>query len=82
MKVLKEYTTSKGGVVKVTSTGLIHTPSKGFYSGAIAETGVMPVLPIKRGRGRPRKDRPEDKYSGAKKLQDILVGHALKRQAK
>jgi len=63
MKVLKEYTTSKGGVVKVTSTGLIHTPSKGFYSGAIAETGVMPVLPVKRGRGRPRKDVGE---TGAK----------------
>jgi hypothetical protein len=63
MKIIKEYTTAKGGNVKVHATGLIHTATKGFYSGQIAENGVMPVLPVKRGRGRPRKDVGE---SGAK----------------
>ena len=59
----KEFVTSKGGIVKVTATGLIHTPTSGFYSGEIAESGVMPTLPVKRGRGRPRKDSGE---TGAK----------------
>ena len=40
-----------------TSTGLRHTASKGFYSGEIAETGMLPQpVDAKRGRGRPRKD--------------------------
>lgn len=59
MKVIKEYTTDKGGLVQVTDRGLVHTAAKGFYSGDIAETGVMPALPVKRGRGRPRKDTGE-----------------------
>ena len=42
-----------------TSTGLIHTADRGFYAGDIAETGVMPVQAVKRGRGRPRKDAGE-----------------------
>ena len=42
-----------------TSTGIRHTADRGFYSGAIAETGVMPVTAVKRGRGRPRKDTGE-----------------------
>lgn len=63
LQVLKEFVTSKGGIVQVTATGLVHTPTKGFYSGEIAESGVMPVLPVKRGRGRPRKDSGE---TGAK----------------
>ena len=63
LNVLKELTTSKGGLVQITPTGLVHTASKGFYSGEIAESGVMPVLPVKRGRGRPRKDSGE---TGAK----------------
>lgn len=56
----KEFVTSKGGLVRFTSTGLTHTPGKGFYSGQIAETGVMPVAEVKRGRGRPRKDTSEN----------------------
>lgn len=56
LKVLKEHVTAKGGLVQVTDRGLVHTAAKGFYSGEIADTGVMPVLPVKRGRGRPRKD--------------------------
>ena len=45
-----------------TSTGIRHVADKGFYSGEVAETGVIPT-PVKRGRGRPRKDVGE---SGAK----------------
>jgi hypothetical protein len=62
-QMTKEFVTSKGGIVKVTPTGLVHTPTSGFYSGEIAESGVMPTLPVKRGRGRPRKDSGE---TGAK----------------
>lgn len=46
-----------------TSTGIRHTADRGFYSGEVAETGVIPVTAVKRGRGRPRKDAGE---SGAK----------------
>ena len=47
-----------------TSTGLRHTANTGFYSGEIAETGMLPQpVDAKRGRGRPRKDVGE---SGAK----------------
>lgn len=45
-----------------TSFGVRHIATKGFYSGEVAETGVIPT-PVKRGRGRPRKDVGE---SGAK----------------
>lgn len=45
-----------------TSNGVRHIATKGFYSGEVAETGVIPVV-VKRGRGRPRKDVGE---SGAK----------------
>ena len=44
--------------------GLRHTATKGFYSGEIAETGMLPQpVGMKRGRGRPRKDVGE---TGAK----------------
>lgn len=57
MKMIKEFSTSKGGIVQVFDNGVTrHAPTKGFYSGEIADTGVMPALPVKRGRGRPRKD--------------------------
>ena len=37
--------------------GVRHTATKGFYSGEIAETGMLPQpVGMKRGRGRPRKD--------------------------
>ena len=45
-----------------TSTGLRHTATQGFYSGEVAETGVVPTT-VKRGRGRPAKNVSE---SGAK----------------
>lgn len=41
--------------IVTTSTGFRHTADKGFYSGAIAESGVVPTNGVKRGRGRPRK---------------------------
>jgi hypothetical protein len=47
-----------------TSTGIRHTADRGFYSGDIAESGILPQpVGAKRGRGRPRKDVGE---SGAK----------------
>lgn len=46
-----------------TSFGIRHTATKGLYSGEIAETGEALPSPVKRGRGRPRKDVGE---SGAK----------------
>lgn len=46
-----------------TSFGIRHTATKGLYSGEIAETGEALPTPVKRGRGRPRKDVGE---SGAK----------------
>lgn len=39
-----------------TKTGYIHYADKGLYSGEIAETGEALPTPVKRGRGRPRKD--------------------------
>lgn len=39
-----------------TSFGIRHTAAKGLYSGEIAETGEALPTPVKRGRGRPRKD--------------------------
>ena len=43
-----------------TPLGLTHSATKGFYSGEIAETGILPQ-PVgqKRGRGRPRSDAGE-----------------------
>lgn len=51
--------------IVTTKTGFIHKSDRGFYSGAIAESGVVPVTAstVKRGRGRPRKDAGE---AGAK----------------
>ena len=39
-----------------TSTGTRHIASKGAYSGELAESGEALPSPVKRGRGRPRKD--------------------------
>lgn len=39
-----------------TSTGIRHFATNGLYSGEIAETGEALPMPVKRGRGRPRKD--------------------------
>lgn len=47
------------GTIIKTSTGLIHKAARGFYSGEVAETGVMPATAVKRGRGRPRKETSE-----------------------
>lgn len=49
--------TSTGGTLRKTSTGLVHTASKGAYSGRIAELGIecKTVDAPKRGRGRPPK---------------------------
>ena len=55
-QLIKQYETSKGGLVQEFVGVIRHTAAQGFYSGDIAETGVMPALPVKRGRGRPRKD--------------------------
>lgn len=60
LQVTKEFTTSKGGLVQVTATGLVHTATRGFYSGEIAESGILPQPQVKRGRGRPRKDIGEN----------------------
>ena len=49
-------------MITTTSTGLRHTATQGFYSGEVAETGVVPTT-VKRGRGRPSKNVSE---SGAK----------------
>ena len=36
MKMIKEFRTSKGGIVQVFDNGVTrHTPTKGFYSGEI-----------------------------------------------
>lgn len=46
------------GAITTTSKGIIHHSGRGFYSGAVAESGNAPVnaSTVKRGRGRPRKD--------------------------
>jgi len=51
------FTTSTGGTVKFTATGLIHTARTGAYSGRLAETNTnaRSVDQIKRGPGRPKK---------------------------
>ena len=39
-----------------TATGYRHIADRGLYSGEIHETGEALPTPVKRGRGRPRKD--------------------------
>jgi hypothetical protein len=50
------FTTSKGGTVTFTATGLIHRAGQGAYSGRLAETNVVNPDAPKRGRGRPKKN--------------------------
>lgn len=52
------FTTSKGGTVTFTATGLIHRAGQGAYSGRLAELNTNAVNPDapKRGRGRPKKN--------------------------
>lgn len=59
------------GIIINTNKGIIHKSGRGFYSGAIAESGVMPASTVKRGRGRPRKNSGE---SGAAYDFSALVG--------
>jgi hypothetical protein len=53
----KSFTTSKGGTVTFTKTGLVHKAGSGAYSGRLAEVNTNVVDPDapKRGRGRPKK---------------------------
>lgn len=53
----KVITTSTGGTITYTATGLIHTARSGAYSGRLAETTTNVVVfdAPKRGRGRPKK---------------------------
>jgi hypothetical protein len=53
----QSFTTSKGGTVTFTKTGLIHKAGAGAYSGRLAEvtTNVVDPGAPKRGRGRPKK---------------------------
>ena len=54
----KSFTTSKGGTVTFTDTGLVHRAGQGAYSGRLAELNTNAVNPDapKRGRGRPKKN--------------------------
>ena len=62
-----------------TSFGIRHTATKGLYSGEIAETGEALPSPVKRGRGRPRKDvGPTGAVYATKHLEAILFGMAKK----
>jgi hypothetical protein len=51
------FTSSTGGTVTYTATGLIHKAGKGAYSGRLAELNANAVVfdAPKRGRGRPKK---------------------------
>ena len=53
----KVITTSTGGTVTYTATGLIHTARSGAQSGRLAETNTNVVVfdAPKRGRGFPKK---------------------------
>jgi hypothetical protein len=53
----KVITTSTGGTITYTATGLVHTARLGAYSGRLAETNTNVVVfdAPKRGRGRPKK---------------------------
>lgn len=42
-----------------TSTGIRHIAASGRYSGEIFEKGETTPAPVKRGRGRPRKNSGE-----------------------
>lgn len=50
-------TSSSGGTIKITSTGLEHRAAERAYSGALAEQGIEAKVydAPKRGRGRPAK---------------------------
>lgn len=62
-----------------TTTGRIHFADKGLYSGEIAETGEALPMPVKRGRGRPRKDTgPSGAVYNTKPLEKILFAMAKK----
>ena len=57
-----------------TSTGRIHYADKGLYSGEIAETGEALPTPVKRGRGRPRKDvGPSGAKFDGKALEKVMA---------
>ena len=49
---------STGGLIQLTSTGLVHRAAEQAYSGRLAEEGIEAKVfdAPKRGRGRPRKD--------------------------
>lgn len=49
---------SSGGLIKFTSTGLVHRAAEQAYSGRLAEENAEAKVydAPKRGRGRPRKD--------------------------
>jgi hypothetical protein len=53
----KTSTSSTGGTVTYTATGLVHKAGKGAYSGRLAELNTNAVVfdAPKRGRGRPKK---------------------------
>ena len=53
----KVITSSTGGTITYSATGLIHTTRSGAYSGRLAETNTNAVVfdAPKRGRGRPKK---------------------------
>ena len=62
-----------------TATGYRHFATKGLYSGEIAETGEALPAPVKRGRGRPRKDTgPSGAVYVTKPLEAILFAMAKK----
>ena len=62
-----------------TATGYRHFATKGLYSGEIAETGEAVPTPVKRGRGRPRKDAgPSGAVYVTKPLEKILFAMAKK----
>lgn len=48
---------STGGLIQVTSTGLVHRAAEQAYSGRLAEEGIEAKIfdAPKRGRGRPKK---------------------------
>lgn len=62
-----------------TATGIRHIATKGLYSGEIAETGEALPSPVKRGRGRPRKDvGPTGAVYNTGALEKILFKMAAK----
>ena len=62
-----------------TATGYRHFATNGLYSGEIAETGEALPTPVKRGRGRPRKDAgPSGAVYNTGALEKILFKMAKK----